>query len=246
MTLIDDLLEAIRPHDAAVDDVRVGISWTGVLGGGRLGLAKTYAIPTNSYVRDFGRLTEKMLTELAEYVRSWNLVEAGIGLAALNAALEPRGKPGINALNVIAEEGKGKKVVMVGRFPQVDEIRASAREFYVLELDQCLIDPDRGVLPSTVADHVIPGSDIVAITGSTIANKSAEHLLRLSRDTGAYTIVLGPSTPMSDVLFEYGADAVAGLEARDPITVLRKIGQSGGMINERAYPGEITFRYWER
>ncbi len=246
MTLIDDLLEAISPCDEVVEDVRVGISWTGVLGGGRLGLAKTYPIPAHSYVRDFGRLTGKGLAELAEYLRSWNLVEAGIGLAALNAALEPRGKTGINALDVIAEEGRGKKVVMVGRFPQVEEIRAVAREFYVLELDQCLIDPERGVLPSTVADYVIPGSDIVAITGSTIANKSADHLLRLSRDAGAYTIVLGPSTPMSDVLFEYGADAVAGLEVRDPAAVLRKIGQSGGMINERAYPGEITFRYWER
>jgi uncharacterized protein (DUF4213/DUF364 family) len=248
MTLIDELLEAARPGDGAVADVRVGISWTGVLGGraGRLGLAKTYAVPAHAYVRDFGRLQGKRLMELAEYVRSWNLVEAGIGLAALNAAFEPRGRSGVNALDVIAEEGRGKKVVMVGRFPQTDAIRESAREFYVLELDPCLIDTERGVLPSTVADHVVPGSDIVAITGSAIANKSIEHLLRLSRDAGAYTIVLGPSTPMSDVLFDHGADAVAGVEVKDPAAVLRKISQSGGMINERAYPGEIAFRYWER
>lgn len=201
------------------------------------GLAKTYGIPVphGNYTRDMGKLTEKASSEVAQYAKSWNLIEASIGLAAINSMIPPRGKKGVNALDVIIEEGKNRKITMVGMFPRIEEIREVAKELWILEMDQRLIDTSRGILPSTASEFKIPESDLVVITGSTLVNKSMGRLLGLCRE--AYTIILGPSTPLSDVLFDYGADMLAGVEVTNPEELLRKISQSGGMVNTKMFRG---------
>lgn len=246
MPLIDDLITANSENNPKIKDIRVGVSWTGVHGKYG-GVAKTYGIPVvhGNYTYDMGNLTNKTALELAEYARSWNLVEASIGMAAINSMIKPRGKKDINAQDLILEEGKNKKITMVGKFPKIDEIRSVARELWVLESDPTLLNPKEGIITESAAEYVIPGSDIIVITGSTIINKAMERYLKLAIHEDAYTIILGPSTPMSDVLFDYGANMLAGVEIVDPEAILRKISQSGGMINTRVCKGEIQFRVLE-
>jgi uncharacterized protein (DUF4213/DUF364 family) len=76
------------------------------------------------------------------------------------------------------------------------------------------MNPREGELPPFAAEEVIPESDLVVITGTTLINKSLERLLELSR--GKICVVLGPSTPMSDVLFDFGATVIAGVRVVDP------------------------------
>lgn len=247
MKLIDDLIEANSANDAPVKDVRVGVGWTcshGKYGG----VAKTYGIPVvhGNYTQDMGNLTDKTTLELAEYARSWNLVEASIGVAAINSMIKPQGKTNINAQDLILEEGKNKKITMVGKFPKIDEIRDVAKELWVLECDPTLLNPKEGIITESAAEYVFPGSDIIVITGSTLINKGLERYLDLARQEDAYTILLGPSTSMSEVMFDYGADMLAGVEILDPEAILRKIGQSGGMINTKVCKGEIQFRVMEK
>ena len=92
MKLIDDLISAVGENSALVEDVRVGVSWTAVMGK-YCGVAKTYGVPVahGNYTKDMGRLTEKTTLELAEYAKSWNLIEASIGVAAINSMIEPKG-----------------------------------------------------------------------------------------------------------------------------------------------------------
>jgi len=247
MKLIDDLISVVSENNASVKDVRVGVSWTGVLGK-RCGLAKTYGIPVQhgNYTRNLGRLTEKTTLELAEYIKSWNLIEASIGLASINSMITPKGRSNVNALDIIIEEGKSKKITMVGVFPRIQEIRSSAKELWVLELNPYLLNPNLGILPTTAAEYIIPESDIAVITGSTLINKSMEHLLELCRANSLYTIILGPSTPMCDLLFDYGADMLAGVEVINAESLLKKISQSGGMINTKICKDEVVFRVMEK
>ena len=246
MKLINELIEAASINNSPVNDVRVGISWTGVHGKYG-GVSKTYGIPIahGNYTRDMGELTSKTTLELADYIKSWNLVESSIGVAAINSMFKPKGKKGVNAQDIIIEESKNKKVTMVGKFPKIDEIRSVAKELWVLESDQSLINPKEGIITESAAEYVFPGSDILVITGSTLINKGLERYLNLAKNTDAYTIIMGPSTPMSDVLFDYGADMLAGMEILDPAAILRKISQSGGMINTKVCKGEIGFRVLE-
>ncbi|BDZ67503.1 Rossmann-like domain-containing protein [Methanobacterium ferruginis] len=246
MKLVNDLMEAASENNSPVNDVRVGVSWTGVHGKYG-GVSKTYGIPVvhGNYTRDLGNLTNKTTMELAEYVKSWNLVEASVGVAALNSMMKPRGKKDVNAQDLIIEESQNKKVIMVGKFPKIDEIRSVAKEFWVLEADPTLTNPKEGIITEAAAEYVFPGSDIIIITGSTLINKGLERYLNLAKQEDAYTIVMGPSTTMCDVLFDYGADMLAGVELLDPEAILRKISQSGGMINTRVCKGEIGFRVLE-
>ena len=247
MKLFDDLISAVSGNNTPVKDVCVGVSWTGVLGK-YCGLAKTYGIPVphGNYTRDMGRLTEKTTLELAEYIKSWNLIEASTGLASINSMVTPKGRVNVNALDIIIEEGRNKKITLVGMFPRIEEIRSSAKELWILELDPYLVNPSLGILPATASEHIIPESDMAVITGSALINKSMERLLELCRTNNIYTIILGPSTPMCDVLFDYGADVLAGVEVVNADSLLKKISQSGGMISTKVCKNEIVPRVMER
>ncbi len=247
MKLIDDLIAAGKANAAPVKDVRVGISWTGVWGK-YCGLSKTYGVPFvhGNYTRDIGHLTEKTTMELAEYAKSWNLVEASIGVAAINSMLRPRNTRDINAQELILTKGEGKRIAVSGAFPFTPQLKKLAKELWVFELEPSFINPAQGIITETAAEYIIPESDMVIITGSTLINKSMERLLELARMAKAYTVVIGPSTPLSEVLFDYGVHLVAGAEVTKPEPVLLKLSQSGGMLDSRVCPGEITFKVMER
>jgi uncharacterized protein len=248
MKLIDDLISSVKDNNAPVQNVTLGVSWTAV-NAKYCGLAKTYGIPVKhgNYVRDMGNLTQKSSLELAEYAKSWNFTEASIGVAAINSMVAPKKNYlDLNADKFILEKGEGKSVVMVGAFPFIDALRVVAGELYVLELDPYQLDPKSRVLPDSAAEYVIPECDLLIITGSTLINKSLERLLKLAKNSKAYTIILGPSTVMSEVFFDYGAHMIAGAEVLAPDAIIRKISQSGGMINTKVCPGEIAFRVMKK
>jgi hypothetical protein len=129
-------------------------------------------------VKGFGYLEEKRVGELAEYLRSWNLLEASVGLAAINSVIEPKGNTEANGLDVALEIGKRKKIVMIGKFPGLQKFKEVAKEFIVLELNPFLIDPSQGILPSIAAETVIEDAQVVIITATTIINKSIDNSMR--------------------------------------------------------------------
>jgi uncharacterized protein (DUF4213/DUF364 family) len=248
MKLIDDLISSVKENDAPVKNVTLGVSWTAV-NAKYCGLAKTYGIPVKhgNYVTDMGNLTNKTSLELAAYAKSWNLTEASIGVAAINSMVAPQKESfDLNADKFILGKGKGKNVVMVGAFPFMDALKAVAKEMVVLELDPYQLNAKEGILPDSAAEYVIPDCDLLIITGSTLINKSMERLLSLARNSNAYTVILGPSTVMSEVLFDYGADMIAGAEVVNSDAIIRKISQSGGMINSKVCPGEIIFKVMQK
>jgi uncharacterized protein (DUF4213/DUF364 family) len=132
---------------------------------------------------------------------------------------------------------------VIGAFPFIDRLRTVARELYVLELNQSLLDLKRGIIPDTAADYVIPDCDLLVITGSAIVNKSIERLLSLARQSKAYTIILGPSTIFSRVFFDYGADMLAGSVVLKPEAIIKRLSQTGGiMLSNAISQGEIIFK----
>jgi hypothetical protein len=79
--IIDFLISYAKERDEPVKDVRVGLNWTCVLSK-NLGVTMTYKIGWE--IKDAGRLDEMTTGELAELLKSWNLVEASVGLASIN------------------------------------------------------------------------------------------------------------------------------------------------------------------
>ncbi|NCP15745.1 DUF364 domain-containing protein [bacterium] len=222
MNILDDLLDSLD-MDAPVRTVLVGAHWTAVCSR-FCGLASTFTGDKphgHAPVRDVGRLHEKSARELAEYARSDNLLEASIGVAAINSLLdvdESRAVE-INAVEVLIEHGRGRNVALVGHFPFIPKLHPAVGQLWVLEQR-----PAEGEFPAEVAADLIPQADVVAITGSALINHTLDGLLALCRPQ-ALVMILGPSTPLSPVLFAHGAAILSGARIVDETAALRTIGQ---------------------
>lgn len=222
MNLLDDLLAHLAA-DAPVRTVLVGAHWT-VVCSRSCGLASTITGDKphgHAAVRDVGQLHLKSARELAEYARSDNPLEASIGVAAINSLLdvdESRAVE-INAAHVLAERGRNRNVALVGHFPFIPRLREQVGQLWVIEQR-----PAESEHPATAAADLIPQADVVALTGSALINGTLDGLLALCRPD-ALVMVLGPSTPLSLVLFDHGATFISGTRVTDEAAVLRTVGQ---------------------
>lgn len=214
--LVDDLLASITGVDCPVKRVCVGLHWT-VVESKYAGMAHTYKTGDKTEIGSSGDLVGKGVLELAQRVKSWNLLEASLGVAAINSLIEPLGKPG-NVFENITGSAVGKTVTVIGRFPSNDRIAEVAERVHFLE-----VDPREGELPHYACEEVIPESDIVVITATALINKTLGRLLELARDATA--IVLGPSTPMNDALFGHGADVLAGVRITNTEALIASVMQ---------------------
>ncbi len=218
--------------DADVSDVRLCGHWAAVTSKG-CGIAHSF--DALGSVKDAGYLTEKSALELCEYAKSWNLKEASIGVAAINSLIEPRADKG-DGFDILSERAKGNKVAIVGHFPRIVDIEDVAEEVWVFEKSL-----QEGDLPDTAAEYLLPKADVVAITGSAVVNKSIERLLELSN---GFTIIIGPTTPMSPVLFDYGADLLAGCRVTNSERLMKKVSEGASCMKE--IKSEIEFIVMEK
>jgi uncharacterized protein (DUF4213/DUF364 family) len=153
-----------------------------------------------------GHLLEQSARELAENLRSSSRLEAGVGMAALNALLDVEDDRcrEVNAESLILEASAGRRVAVVGHFPFVERVRQHAAECEVLELR-----PQPGDAPAERAGEIIPRADIVALSGTTLLNHTFDDLIELCR-SDAFVLLVGASAPLTPVLFERGVDAICG------------------------------------
>jgi uncharacterized protein len=222
MKIIDALIASL-PEDVPVRSVLVGAHWT-VVCSLHCGMAASLTSDHphgHAQVRDVGRLHEKKARELAEYARSSDLLEASIGMAAINSLLNVDESLAveINASEVLASRGRGKNVALIGHFPFIPQLRQVVSQLWVIEQH-----PAEDEYPTEAAARLLPQADLVAITGSALINHTLDGLLDLAQP-GATVMVLGPSTPLSPVLFEHGATIISGTRVVDEDTVLRTVGQ---------------------
>lgn len=221
--ILDDLLNLLPPEPIPVRKVIVGLHWT-LVSSQQAGLASTLSGSGphgHSRVREVGKLEGKSAQELAGWLRSDNLVEASIGMAALNSLLkvEERNLIEANASEIISRESQGKNLVIIGHFPFADGLRESVKNLWVIEKS-----PYGDDLPAESAQDYLPRTDVVAITSTAIINHSIGGLLSLCRPD-ARVILLGPSTPLTPRLFQYGIFCLSGTRVLDEAEAVTTIQQ---------------------
>jgi uncharacterized protein (DUF4213/DUF364 family) len=222
MKILDELISSLKGNDAPVTSVHTCVFWTAVTSK-YCGLASTFRDEERSHeqgIRDVGHLTQKTGLELAEYARSDNRLEASIGMGAVNSLIDIDESRCVemNALEIILQKGTLKNVAIVGHFPWIPKLREKVKHLSVLEQR-----PRPGDLPSAEADHILPQSDVVGITGTSFINHSLEGLLKLCQNS--FVLLIGPTTPLSPLLFDYGIDAICGTKVSDREQVIRSISQ---------------------
>jgi len=219
MSLTDEIINSIEAKP--VDDVRVGLKYTAVEVKERIGLAYNFSNSFMEPLKSAGQLIWKDLTHLA---KSWNFIEASIGCASINASLKPNRYKKMEIFGHILRLAEDyERIGIVGCFPFVGELKSKAKakgkEVYVFERK-----PMRGVLPDAAEEELLPKCDLVIISGSTFVNKTLERLLEISE---GYTLVIGPTTPLTPILFDHGADLLAGVLCKNE-KALKIVSQGGG------------------
>jgi len=246
--LYDALIEEI-PDDIIVEDMVLGGELTYVEANGGIGIAGY-----RYYIQRAPMMTEnrigKSLKEVAGCVKSWNLWEASIGNAAINAwynhpdtarragievaekkRVEERLKdPFIKSQNLV----KGKKVCVVGHFPFLEKLIAPVSDMSIVEWD-----PQDGDYPYSACEYLLPESDYVFLTCAAISDKTMPRLLELSENAKGVTIV-GPGTPLSSVFFDYGVSDLSGFVATDAALAKRIIR---GAENQRIFGAGMKVEY---
>jgi len=223
MKIIDHLISTLDTN-APVRDIRQGVFHTAVLTR-NCGLAATLPRDalrqTPPLVREPGLLLNKAAPELVRLAYSDSILEAAIGMAAINSLLEvdEASCREVNAAEVILEKGAGRRVAVVGHFPFLPRVREKAKELWVIEKN-----PQEGDFPEARAEDLIPRADVVAITGTALTNHTLPQLLDLCRP-GAFVVMLGDSVPLTPVLFAYGVDAVSGTKVVDADLAMRCVSQ---------------------
>ena len=211
--LYDALIDGIS-SDAVVTDPLMGEYWTAVEAGAHFGMAMTTPVDTAPRMLS-GDYVGKGLKELAQAAKSWNLTEAGFGMAAINAYYNtPRRLDALNAYEPFDKyctdgvELHGKHIGVVGHLNMPRSVYEQAASVRILERS-----PRPGDYPDSACDWLIPQCDVVIMTASTLVNKTLPHLLDLAQN--AYTILAGPSCPMCPALLDFGIDRIAGLVITD-------------------------------
>ncbi|MDR3574664.1 MAG: DUF364 domain-containing protein [Anaerolineaceae bacterium] len=247
MTLTDQLRQNLRP--GRILAVQVGINRTAVLAETDLGLtcgiAATIINPGLEYCRDFaiksaGMLQSQSVSDLSALVDSDSFPEVSIGLAAINALLpkNPDQWVVLNADEYLIEHGAGKNIVVVGHFPFIPKLRSCAKNLWTLELN-----PLEDDLPADMAPEILPSADLVAITATTLINKTFDGLMALCRPD-ATVILVGPSTPLSPILYDFGIEVLSGTIVVDPQNTLLSIGQGATLrqLRQAGYVRLVTMK----
>ncbi|MDD5590330.1 MAG: DUF364 domain-containing protein [Dehalococcoidales bacterium] len=223
MKILDDLISVLNT-EVELKDIRQGFFHTAVLTD-RCGLAATLPKDVikqdNPWVEEPGFLLNKSVSEVVKMAYSERLLEASIGMAAINSLLEidENRCEDLNAGDLIAEKGQGKRITIVGHFPFIPKLREVASILWVIEKN-----PEEGDASESETGNCIPRSDVVGITGTAFTNHTIESLLKMCRP-GAYVVILGDTAPLSPLLFDYGISAISGTKVVDPALTLRCISQ---------------------
>lgn len=239
--LYDSLIEGVDPT-LVVDHYALGVSWTEIWSGPFTGVAMTVKErgPGDLYQ---GPIIGQPLKEIAALIKSWNFLEASIGAAALNCFYNSvekvedlGGFRGIDRKNLNTESRRrkdaliafqneidGKKVAIVGHFPNIEQQFMGRCELTILERN-----PQRGDYPDPACEYLIPAQNYLFITGMTLTNKTLPRLLELAAGKVKVSI-LGPSICMAPQLFDMGVDNVSGYCVTDR-DILDEVIRRGDMF----------------
>lgn len=209
----------------AQDEVRqivVGPRWLMVEGPKGAGLAYLPRSGKDLLAR-VPELRRQDLRQLAELSASWDPLEMAVGIAAINAHY--------NTFDLDAEMGNGAdtfrhetgRVVVVGAFPGLSDMLNNPQ---VIETE-----PRPGEYPTVAMDTLLPGCAAAVVASSTIINRTLPRILRLAQ--GSRVAVVGPATPLSPRLHQYGVEILGGLLVRDVFGL-------GDAIRAGAMPREFT------
>lgn len=222
--LYDALIQGI-PENYIADEIINGNYFSYVRSGNGSGVSGT-PYPYETRIPMFSKnLIGLPLRQVATCVKSWNFLEAAIGAAAINAyynnPLVAKENGVIFSHATLVEdrvydpfimsqnEVKGKNVAVIGHFPYIDRLLEP-----ICNLSVIGFEPEEGDYPIFAAEYLLPDSDYVYISSSSIACKVLPRFLQLAKHAKKVVLV-GRGVPLAPILFDYGVTDLSGFMIKD-------------------------------
>ncbi len=236
--LITDLTPGVRRPDVEIQEIILGDKFIGVVAGGRMGLSSVLgARPKPGEVDQCLALVGAVASKAIALVHSPSPFSLAVGLAALNAANSPDPETAVESTlpthDLIARLGRDKVTGLVGEFPFVDNLAPRVGTFHLFELN-----PVPGALPREDWEATLPRLDVLALTATTLLTRHMAWYLTRARQ--ARIVILGPTTPLSPCLYDWGADYLCGSVVTDIQRVKQSLG-SGSCFRSIKQNGGIKF-----
>ncbi|WP_434512315.1 Rossmann-like domain-containing protein [Desulfitobacterium sp. AusDCA] len=227
--IYDALINGI-PDELKTDEIICGYPHTYVRSGEGSGIAGIRLVETRMpmFTKDLLGLP---LREVATCIKSWNFIEASVGLAAINAYYNnpqvarkngvefseaKRVEDRMNDPFIMSQnEVRGKKVAVIGHFPYLNRLMEPICDLAIIEAD-----PGEGDYPMSASEYILPECDYVYITSSCLVDKTLPRLLELSGNAKRVTLV-SPGTPLAPQLFDFGLGALSGFIIKDNLRAFR-------------------------
>jgi uncharacterized protein len=242
---IYDLLLECSHSKAKVREVLIGLTWTFCQADG-IGLCMSPGMPTRTLPWS-GTLVERSVDELAAWVRSWDSYQATVGMAAINAAIDshsrlsekaqplsPQGSANLAVFEYFLPLIRGKRVTVVGRYPGLERYE---REISLSVIELQPTPPD---YPAPASEYLLPESEWVFLTATSIANKTFPRLAELSKD--AKLVLMGPTVPWLAELSQFGVNYLAGVTVTDAQLLRQTVAEGGGV---RIFETGVQYRVLE-
>ncbi len=236
-----------------IEDVRFGAHLCAVkLSDGSFGISSTIEdsqIHCDRKHRDFGdftplHITGKSVKELFE-TSKLSAIIVMLRLACLNAISSSELSKYKVLTNTdpydLLEITPDTKLIIVGAFHSyIEKSLKKGCAFGVLEMNREALNPEHRHLYIPAADYakVIPGADVVIITGLTLVNNTLENLLDVVGEN-TKVVVTGPSSSIiPDVLFQKKVDVIGGTKITRPEVLLDLVSQGAAGYHLFTYCAE--------
>jgi uncharacterized protein (DUF4213/DUF364 family) len=244
--IVGEILSSLKDGARNIGEVRVsriqiGLGYTGVqLSTGHMGVSHTLMEDHPEccqVVKRAGRLAGSSALKMANLARSWEMIEAVVGVATINALSQMVFEMGLQGCSIVEDTNfieyidvrRTDTVALVGNIdPFISTLKAKARNLIILERSPRLRSGEN-VLPDTACEEVLPRADVVIITGTALINGTIDRLLELSKDAREVGIVGPTASSLPDPLFKRGVTAIGGVRVVDAEGAMRVIAEGGGV-----------------
>ncbi len=229
---IYDLLIDYGQTNTPIEEIIIGLTWTLCKAEG-IGLCMSPAIPTRTLSWS-GTLVNKPIQELSPWLRSWDPYQATVAMASINAiinsdspliehaiALPVATSANLSVFEYFLPQLQGKQVSVIGRYPGLKQYEQQMK-INVIELN-----PVPGDFPATASEYLLPESDWVFLTATSIPNKTFPRLVELSQN--ATVVLMGPTLPWLAEFADFGIDYLAGVTVSNATALRQTVAEGGGV-----------------
>jgi uncharacterized protein len=229
---IYDLLLDYGNLQTQVSEVIIGLTWTLCQAEG-IGLCMSPGTATRTLPWS-GTLVGQSIAQLASWVRSWDSYQATVGMAAINAAINnhsvlpaqaqlliPKDSQNLAVFEYFLPQIRGKQVSIVGRYPGLERYEQE------MSLNVIELQPTAKDYPASAAEYLLPESEWVFLTATSIPNKTFPRLAQLAKN--AKLVLMGPTVPWLTELADFGVDYLAGVTVTNPQALRQTVAEGGGV-----------------